>query len=255
MLLNLLHGLRRTGRCFILSFYLSDFVFNVVPPLPPGWETDHLRLSQPTNGGWQETIYFMPNMHTCTGFVPTNINLHLEICILTHSLISIHMYTSRYTTFPLMHLHAPCCIAPGAGLPLCSVPVLLHLLLLLPVHLARSAAEERHNYPAGDAHACTRTHNASRALWRALIFGDPRRSLLLSVTTGASLECVHRVYACVLCVCRCVAPLDTVQMFFLYSGGAGRVLDATALHCVLNFSVCPTYNVIFLARYLHQRPV
>lgn len=65
-------------------------------------------------------------------------------------------------------LYAPCCIAPGAGLPLCSAPCLLllllfvlhphHLLLLLPVHLARSAAEERHNYPAGDAHTCVRIH-------------------------------------------------------------------------------------------------
>lgn len=60
-------------------------------------------------------------------------------------------------------------------------------LLLLPVHLARSAAEECHNYPAGDAHAHTSTHT--------LVLCDPRRSLLLLVTTGASLDSV--------CVCVC----------------------------------------------------
>lgn len=55
-----------------------------------------------------------------------------------------------------------------------------------------------------ETHTPARAHTRLPALFDgssgALVFGDPRRSLLLSVTTGASLECVHRVYTCVLCV-------------------------------------------------------
>ncbi|TNN01026.1 hypothetical protein fugu_012272, partial [Takifugu bimaculatus] len=61
------------------------------------------------------------------------------------------------------------------------------------LHLGRkrhggATAEERHNYPTGDAHACTYVRRAIRAS-TCFVFGDPRRSLLLLATTGASLEC------------------------------------------------------------------
>lgn len=143
-------------------------------------------------------------------------------------------------------LYAPHCIAPGAGLPLCSAPRLLllfillphHLLLLLPVHLARSAAEERHNYPAGDAHTCTGVHTLCDESSHTLVFGDPRRSLLLFVTIGASLKCVDSVCMCeYVSVCWRMVLLDAIQMFFLYSWGVGCVLDATAL--LLNAQYIP----------------
>lgn len=135
-------------------------------------------------------------------------NTHSE----TFSYVATHTHTDTsaeiYNTFAQMYSHntlyAPHCIAPGAGLPLCSVLCLLFLLfvlhphhLLLPVHLACSAAEERHNYPAGDAQTSIHIHTLGDGSLHTLIFGDPRRSLLLFVTTGASLECVC-VYVCVL---------------------------------------------------------
>lgn len=136
-------------------------------------------------------------------------------------------------------LYAPCCIAPGAGLPLCSVLCLLlllsvlhphHLLLLLPVHLARSAAEERHNYPAGDAHTSIHIHTLGGDGSYTLVFGDPRRSLLLFVTTGASLECVESLCVYVyVCVDAWYFWMLSRCFFFLYSRGDRRVLDATAL--------------------------
>lgn len=110
-----------------------------------------------------------------------------------------------HSAFTLIYSHnalyAPQCIASGARLPLCSALCLLllsvlnphHLLLLLPIHLARSAAEERHNYPAGDIHSHIHIHTLGNESVHTLVFGDPRRSLLLFVTTGASLECVEGV--------------------------------------------------------------
>lgn len=118
------------------------------------------------------------------------------------------------------------CVVPPPP-PALPLPLHLHHHLLLPVHLARSAAEERHNYPAGDAHACIHSEECSHTL----VFGDPRRSLLLFfVTTGASLECVQSVCVGALCfwmLSRCFFFL--VVVVFFYSWEVGRVLDATGL--------------------------
>lgn len=96
-------------------------------------------------------------------------------------------------TFPCSHIHRNVCTIPAAQLP---PPPASFSLYIWHAQLLRSAIiipPETHIL----APANTRLRALFDGISHSLVFGDPRRSLLLFVTTEASLECVQGVCVCV----------------------------------------------------------
>lgn len=139
---------------------------------------------------WEELICDWANLLMVDG---RKRSVSRQIC--THPCCTcVNQHRAANRTFPCSHTHRNVCTIPAAQLP--PPPC-----LLLPLHLACSAAEERHNYPAGDAHTCTRKHKAACTLWRNLPQFGLRRSAPLP---DALRHYRGFIRVCAGCVCVCV---------------------------------------------------